>query len=128
MTQWQRMVRKFHERFGVAYRDEPAEAHEVNWPRHTQRLAWITEETIEADEAIVECDVAELADAYLDAIYFALGGLVELGIDGEPLMEAIHSANMRKIKLTNIDKIAKPPGWTAPDIAGLVEAQKKGTL
>jgi hypothetical protein len=122
----QAAVRAFHKAFGVPYRDRPAEAHEVNWPRHTTRGAWIASELKELEDAIVDCDVAGAADGYLDIIYFAAGGLEELGVKGSPLLEAIHRANMTKIKLPGVDKIAKPPGFIHPDIASLIESQKKG--
>lgn len=120
----QALVRAFHRKFDVPAADEPQDASEVNWNRHNNRLAWIGTELDEGDTAVETENIAELADAYLDVIYFALGGLVELGIDGGPLFDAIHEANMAKVKLPGVAKIAKPANWKHPDIAALIEKQR----
>lgn len=125
ISEAQRKVHEFHERFGVPRRDSPSDGESVEWDRHWTRIdTWIRSEVSEGMEACDDFNVSALADAYIDIIYFALGGLVELGIDGGPLFDAVHAANMLKVKLPGVAKIAKPPGWRAPDIAALIEAQR----
>lgn len=120
-------VAAFHRKFGVSAPGAPQLPQTMK--SVYQRERWIADELEELHEAQFFDDdneaLASIADAYIDIIYFALGGLVELGIDAGPLFDAVHEANMRKIKLPGVAKIAKPEGWTAPDIAALIEAQRK---
>lgn len=122
----QALVRAFHERFGSPAPALPLAGDTIDLQAHHRRLDWIDSELDEAVDALCIENVADLADAYIDIIYFALGGLVELGIDGGPLFEAVHAANMQKIKLPGVAKIAKPPGWQAPDIVALIAKQREG--
>lgn len=108
-------VRDFHITFGHPYSDTPimqsqdcAEA----------RANWIIEEAEEVRDATT---IYERADGYIDAIYFGLGGLVEMGIDPDPLFQLVQAANMAKVwpdgtvHKREDGKILKPPGWQAPD-------------
>lgn len=121
----QSLVAAFHRKLGVPAPGRPVDAADVDWSAHVRRGKWINDELNELVDAIEADDLPELADAYIDVIYFALGGLVELGIDGGPLFDAVHAANMAKVKLPGVAKIAKPEGWAAPDITALIEAQRK---
>jgi predicted HAD superfamily Cof-like phosphohydrolase len=74
-------------------------------------------------------DMVGFADGHLDTIYFAVGTLDAIGVDGEPLFDRVHDANMRKLWSDGLPryqlqtgKILKPPEWTPPDIrTGLIE-------
>lgn len=122
----QAKVREFHERFDLPRASEPPSTDDdVNWPRMMQRWRWHMDEMYEMYEAIIRHDLAELADAVIDAEYFGRGTLVELGIDGDPILDAVHVANMTKVKLPGVAKIAKPEGWQEPNITLLIEAQRK---
>lgn len=84
-----------------------------------RRATWIEEEMDELREAT---DIASQADAYIDAIYFAFGGLAELGIDPSPLWDIVHDANMAKLQPDGTvsrdpvtGKTLKPLGWVAPE-------------
>jgi hypothetical protein len=125
MNPWQKMVREFHDKFVMDVADHPQSKDQVEWTRHSRRLAWIVSEVEEGWDAFHDENVARMADAYLDAIYFAIGGLVELGVDADPLFAAIHEANMKKVKFPGQSKIGKPTGWMPPDIAALIEEQRK---
>jgi len=122
----QALVRAFHEKFGAPAPASPVSDDALDREAHQRRVNWIDDELDEAVDALEIESVPDLADAYIDIIYFALGGLVELGVDGGPLFEAVHAANMTKVKLPGVAKIAKPPGWTAPDIAALIAKQREG--
>ena len=117
-------VWEFHERFDVPHPFYPQEERDVDWNRHRLRARWILSEVMEILEACDAQDMAALADGYVDVQYFAVGGHVELGVDGAPLWNAVHAANMLKVKIPGIEKIAKPEGWTPPDIAALIETQR----
>lgn len=125
LSRAQALVEAFHIKFGVPAPLKPQEAADVDWVRHMVRFDWIHAEEVEGFDATDTADVAELADAYVDIIVFALGGLVELGVDGSPLFDAVMKSNMTKVKIPGQAKIAKPPGFKHPDIAGLIELQRK---
>lgn len=123
----QSLVAAFHRKFGVPAPGRPVDAGfdvpDVRmYARMERRAKWIESEI---EELRLARDINDTADAFIDIIYFALGGLVELGVDGGPLFDAVHAANMTKVKLPGISKIAKPPGFKHPDIAALIEAQRK---
>lgn len=86
--------------------------------RKQARADWLDEEVRELREAV---DVVDQADAYLDIIYFAVGGLVEIGVDPNKLWQIVHNANMSKVqpdgsvKRREDGKIVKPEGWVAPE-------------
>ncbi len=85
--------------------------------RANGRADWLTEEADELREATT---IYDQADAYIDSIYFAIGGLVDLGIDPQPLWNIVHAANMAKIwpdgtvKRRADGKVQKPPTWKDP--------------
>lgn len=77
-------------------------------------------------------DVIQMADALLDGMYFALGGLYKMGLNAEQIRNcfmAIHEANMTK-KSGIVEKRAiegandavKPSHWISPEtqIAGIL--------
>jgi predicted HAD superfamily Cof-like phosphohydrolase len=84
-------VREFHKAFDHPAPDHP---HQQSAERAAVRAQWIKEE---CDELIEAKDYVEQADAYIDIIYFALGGLVEMGILPQALMSIVHNANMGKL-------------------------------
>lgn len=120
-------VRAFHIAFGHPAPEKPEKQHIL---RAAKRAEWIDEEL---DELVGAQDITEQADAYLDIIYFALGGLVELGIEPSAIFDMVQRANMAKLgpdgkPIYHPDgKVKKPEGWVAPDdairahIEGLME-------
>lgn len=110
-------VRLFHHTFGHPIGQEPTLLSEECASR---RADWLEEEARELREAKT---IYEQADAFIDSIYFAIGGLVELGINPSPLWDLVQQANMAKVwpdgsvRHTEIGKVIKPPEWRAPDEA-----------
>lgn len=109
-------VRAFHQSFGhpVAIVPTAQDDHHQN-----RRGLFIRSECDELEAA--GCDLVEQADAYIDIIYFAIGGLVELGIDPDPLWSIVHDANMAKLFPDGLPrhhpvtgKTLKPDGWVEP--------------
>lgn len=121
---WYGDVRDFHERFGVAIGASPAipDAGTVQL-----RRALVREEIAETFKAMDDFDLAGIADGVVDSIYVLLGLLVSYGIDPRPVWDAVHAANMSKVGgTTRTDgKIQKPPGWVAPDVSAIIEAQQQ---
>jgi len=108
-------VRQFHKTFGHPAPDVP-QMQPDEWV--TRRAAWIMSEV---DELVEAPTIIQQADAYLDVIYFALGGLVELGVEPSAIFDLVQAANMAKIwpdgsvQKDATGKVIKPVGWVAPD-------------
>jgi predicted HAD superfamily Cof-like phosphohydrolase len=82
------------------------------------------------DKNVVSVDLPLLADGFGDVDYIVEGNRLEFGIQGHPIADAIHQANMAKagpdgwIVRRADGKVLKPEGWTPPDIEG--ELKKQG--
>lgn len=78
------------------------------------------------DHMKVHVDLPELADALGDLDYVVEGTRLEFGIDGEPVAEEIHRANMAKLKGPRRadGKVMKPEGWEPPQIASELAHQR----
>lgn len=70
-------------------------------------------------------NIVDLADAIADLKYVLEGTNLAFGIDGEPVWDAVQKANMAKAggPVSPEGKRLKPPGWTPPDIEGVLRAQ-----
>jgi predicted HAD superfamily Cof-like phosphohydrolase len=108
-------VKKFHETFKHPVSETPTMLSES---RLDQRNIWVIEELHEALEAT---DVIGQADAMIDAIYFLMGSLVEMGIKPQAIFEIVQEANMSKVfpdgkpHFNEVGKVIKPQGWVAPE-------------
>lgn len=120
----QRLVQDFHLKFGLPASDFPLTEAEIDWDHMMQRWKWQMDEMFEMYDAIKARSLPALADAVIDAEYFGRGTLVEVGVNGDPLLVAVHGANMRKVRVPGVAKIQKPDGWREPDIAALIEEQR----
>lgn len=80
-------------------------------------------------------DVAEQADALVDAIYYICDTAVRHGMNLDRLFAIVHSANMGKVVDGRVlrredGKILKPQGWSDPGpalIAELDRQQREGS-
>jgi len=110
-------VREFHQAFGHPTSDVPVSLTE---DRAKRRYAWMLEEINEFLDAVKEQDVVEQADAMIDTIYFALGTLVEMGVQPDVLFRIVQHANMSKLwadgkpHYNEMGKVIKPEGWENP--------------
>ena len=68
-------VREFHEKFGHPVAAEPKM---IDRKRALSRGKWMNEEVA---EFLIADSIYEQADAMIDLMYFALGTLVEMGLD-----------------------------------------------
>jgi predicted HAD superfamily Cof-like phosphohydrolase len=81
------------------------------------------------DNRETSVNLPELADGLGDLDVIVEGTRLEFGIEGEPIAEAIHAANMAKVGphgevVKRADgKILKPEGWKPPDIEGKLKEQ-----
>jgi len=123
------MVKDFHKGFNHPIADKP-----VLMPieRAKKRYKWMKEEIDEFIEATNNGDIYEQADAMIDNIYFALGTLVELGIEPENIFEIVQNANMSKLwedgkpRYNKDGKVIKPKGWIDPHNVIKEEINKQG--
>ncbi|GMV98249.1 MAG: HAD family hydrolase [Phycisphaerae bacterium] len=108
------MVRDFHAAFGHPIADGPTM---LSPQRVACRSNWMAEEVEEFRQART---VEDQADAMVDLLYFALGTLVELGVEAEPLFHIVQRANMAKLwpdgrpRFHADGKVLKPPDWINP--------------
>jgi predicted HAD superfamily Cof-like phosphohydrolase len=103
--------------------EEFFEAMEAVFVRNTPKIS-LAEISGEVDDyirrAAIDVDLPSLADALGDLDYVVEGCRIEFGIDGKPIADAIHAANMAKVgggKRAD-GKHQKPEGWQPPDIEG----------
>lgn len=112
---------EFHETFQVPIAREEFDALPLNRVLFRQRN--IHEEYGELTEAFLSQDIVEVADAFVDLIYFIVGGALEFGIPLDRVWEEVHRSNMAKVqpdgtvkRRASDGKVEKPEGWQPPDI------------
>jgi predicted HAD superfamily Cof-like phosphohydrolase len=124
MNEEQRMVRDFHERFGLPRNDSPGWSGEV---AHRLRVNLIEEELAELRNAGETHDLVEIADALGDLLYVVYGTAVTYGIDLEPVFSEIHRSNMSKgdpdAAVRCDGKVLKGPNYSPPRVAEVLERQ-----
>ncbi len=108
-------VKEFHDKFGHPMADEPVM---IDKKRSLSRAKWMNEEVA---EFLIADDIYEQADAMIDLIYFALGTMVEMGLEVDELFEIVQNANMSKLwpdgkphYNPKDGKVLKPEGWEDP--------------
>ena len=110
----QKAVQEFNEIFGVPISSSSVLLDEE---RVQLRAKWMIEEINEFSSST---SIEAQADAIVDIIYYALGVLVEMGVDGNEVFNIVHQANIRKLldngqTITDKEgKILKPNGWKSP--------------
>lgn len=119
---WQRDTIDFHKKCHGPIGLTP---HILAPERRALRINLIDEEFQELQDAWIAGDIAEVADALGDLIYVTIGAANESGIDLRGVWDAIHASNMEKDgnNRSAMGKVLKPPGWTHPDIAGVLAKQ-----
>jgi predicted HAD superfamily Cof-like phosphohydrolase len=117
------LVQEFHKKFGLP--DGSQDILSSNKELQMFRLNFLKEEMTELTEGLFTEDRVEAFDALLDLTYVAFGSALALGISPEQWnagMAAVHSANMKKIRVQRAEEskrgstfdVRKPEGWVAP--------------
>lgn len=125
-TPLQAQVAEFHRAFGQPVGDKPEM---LIFSRRLLRRRLVAEECAEFDHAMNHADMVETVDAIADALYVLMGSALELGVDMGPVLAEVHRSNMAKLGpdgkpiVDENGKVRKPPGWTPPDIAGVLKKQ-----
>lgn len=118
-------VREFHEKFGHPVALEPKM---IDKKRALSRAKWMNEEVA---EFLIADNIYEQADAMIDLMYFALGTMVEMGLEADELFEIVQQANMAKLwpdgkphYNPKDGKVIKPDTWEdpAPKIKAYIDA------
>lgn len=86
------------------------------------RAELIREEAKETVDAILHGDLVEAIDGMCDVLAVIYGTAAEFGINLAPFWDEVHRTNMAKAggPVREDGKRLKPPGWTRPDIAGVL--------
>lgn len=122
--QWHE-VRDFHLAFNHPAPDGPTLMNEFEV---TRRSEWIKEEVRELGEATT---IVDQADAFLDILYFAMGGLVVMGVQPGNLWDIVQGANMAKLwedgkpRFKEDGKVMKPPSWQPPEPQLVAEIERQ---
>jgi len=125
------LVKDFHKSFNHPFSETPKS---MEMDRATSRYSWMLEEINEFLEAVHDEDIVEQADAMIDVIYFALGTLVEIGVDPQPLFDIVQNANMSKLwsdgkaHYYQDGKVMKPEGWEDPHPKLVVEVERQSSI
>lgn len=109
-----RKVKEFHRKFNHPVADSPTQ---MDTNRAAARYEWMLEEL---NEFIESATLVDQADAMIDLIYFALGTLVEMGVQPAKIFTIVHKANMNKLwgdgkpHYNEQGKTIKPESWQDP--------------
>ena len=92
----------------------------------THLPVFIEEELNELKQAISNQDAPETVDALVDLVYFALGGMHQMGVDANRAIGIVHQANMAKKRGVKPNRglegdATKPSDWTPPDLSVLFD-------
>lgn len=94
------------------------------------RVMMMREEVDEFSKAVDDLDMAELADALVDLVYYAKGTAVILNLPWSDLFTIVHEANMKKVsgqtKRGLAEDAAKPEGWQPPNVRKVLEDHNHG--
>ena len=108
-------VREFQLKFGHPVASVPAM---IDRKRALSRAKWMNEEVA---EFLIADSIYEQADAMIDLMYFALGTMVEMGLEPDELFDIVQKANMAKLwpdgkphYNPKDGKVIKPEGWEDP--------------
>lgn len=123
-------VSRFHEKFELPVAN--GEIRQLPQDLLDFRVRFLKEELAEFVSAMpswtTPADHAKMFDALLDLVYVALGTAHLLGYPWEQGWNLVQAANMAKVRALRPEDskrgsawdVVKPPGWTAPDIEGLL--------
>jgi predicted HAD superfamily Cof-like phosphohydrolase len=116
MQQQFEMVKAFQLAMNQPVAVKPTVMNEV---RQMQRYEYMAEELM---EFIGSTELVDQADAMIDLIYLAIGTMVELGVQPEPLFQIVQNANMSKLwedgkpRLNpETNKVMKPSTFVRPE-------------
>lgn len=120
----------FHEKFGLDNTTcHPAGPREASPELLEFRIRFLREELQEFINAAQTNDHPKMFDALLDLAYVTFGTAHVLGYPWQAGWDLVQTANIQKERAVSAEQsvrgstldVIKPPGWTPPDIQGLLE-------
>ncbi len=132
-------VGDFHRKFGLPAvgHEDPVDPQLIDDEMFLLRVQMIQEELQEMIAGHRARDIAAVADAIADLVYFAHGTAHLYGIPFDEVFAEVQRANMQKERSTGdndgrskrVSKfdVVKPEGWTPPDINGVIEQARRMT-
>ena len=115
------LVAMMHKKFGILPHLEPTL---LDTDDFLGRMEMVLEEVMEAMRGHRNRDLPEVADALIDCAVFLMGTAHLMGLPWDELFAEVQRANCTKERGTGIRKnkldLIKPPGWTSPNIAGIL--------
>jgi predicted HAD superfamily Cof-like phosphohydrolase len=87
-------VLEFHKTFRSPVADKPQE---LSQERYDLRIRLIQEELAEFMEAVEEGDFYNSVKELADLLYVVNGTAVEMGLDGDDIVQLVHQSNMTKL-------------------------------
>lgn len=131
-----RDVGEFHHKFNLDHTDchSAVDCSKLEGPRTRNeellkfRVKFLTEELEEFLDGAQAGDDAKMFDALLDLVYVAMGTAHLLGYPWQEGWDEVQRANMQKERCQRAEDstrgstfdVMKPPGWTPPDIVGIL--------
>lgn len=111
---------EFHEKFGLVSPEVPAF---LPIHQHVFREKFMQEELNEFIDASETSDMIKAADALADLVYVALGTGYLMGLPMVEIWDAVHRANMTKVRALRKDQskrgstfdVVKPAGFVGPE-------------
>jgi predicted HAD superfamily Cof-like phosphohydrolase len=122
-------VEEFNHVYAVASSDEPR----LPTRKEAERLYKLVEEELdELEDAILNNNLVEVADAITDLIYVIAQQGTVIGLPIDALLREVHRSNMSKLGADGKPiyrkdgKVLKGPNFSEPDIAGVLVGYCKG--
>jgi predicted HAD superfamily Cof-like phosphohydrolase len=116
-------VKKFMQTFGQEVKNQ---AEFPNKKIVKLRYDLIKEEVEELQQAIIDKDIKEVADALTDILYVAYGAGHSFGIDLDKCFKEVQDSNMSKLSLdgkpiyNEYGKVMKGPNYFKPDFSKFI--------
>lgn len=119
-------VCRFHSKFSLPISDVPQFA---NHQDMMYRLCFLSEELNETMRAYANDDLEEFFDGLIDLVYVALGTAVWCGLPWKEGWDAVHAANMTKVRVANpedskrkhVCDVVKPEGWQKANLKQILK-------
>ena len=97
-------VSNFNKQFGVEIHETPQIEIFDNDPKTVEFcMKLIREENQELEQAVLDKNIVEVADAIADSIYVLLGMANRIGVNMDIVFDMVHSNNMSKLCLTETE-------------------------
>ena len=114
------LIKKQHEKFGIAYTDEPRM---LDAEEEAFRMAAMLEEL---SEFVLAKDIEAKYDSLLDLMIFAAGTAERMGLNIDAGLQEVVRANLEKELGANNKRggfkldLKKPEGWQPPDLQSIL--------